>query len=122
MYLRDLHPTVSDKWVSTTIVHKLGPLAYAVSVNGNTRQAHVDYLKPQPDTQLVSKTALTIPDNYRECFDQCSDSVRNPLVIIDDGNPDVDEEPDHVMDIIPATATHPQRNHQPPHRLIEELP
>ena len=51
VYLRNLFPSETSRWVSANIVCKLGLLVYVVNTNGHRRQVHVDHLKPRPETQ-----------------------------------------------------------------------
>ena len=51
--LRDLCPTMASKWKFSVISRKLRPLAYKVTINGQTRQAHVDRLNPNPQSELA---------------------------------------------------------------------
>ena len=118
VYVRDLRPSASSKRASANIVQKLGPLAYEVSINGYLRQAHVDHLKPWPETQPVKPDSDTPPsdevgtDQYSAC---------TPLVIVEESS-DIDEQPDAAMNSTPEPVVCPQCNRQPPCRLIEELP
>ena len=51
VYLRDLRPSATSKWVPASIVRQLGPLGYEINVNGCTRQVHIDHLKPRLVTE-----------------------------------------------------------------------
>ena len=46
--LRDLRPTVRQKWRTAVISAQQGPLTYKVVVDGQIRQANVDHLKISP--------------------------------------------------------------------------
>ena len=89
-----------------------------MNINGYLRQAHVDHLKPRPETQPAKPDSNTPPsdgvgtDQYL---------ARTPLVIVEESS-DIDEQPDAVMNSTPEPVVRPQRNCQPPRRLIEELP
>ena len=54
--LRDLRPAATSKWRPVVISCKLGPLAYDVSIDGQTRQAYVDHLKAHPQPVVTHKT------------------------------------------------------------------
>lgn len=97
-YLRDLCPTASSKWVAATIIHKLGPLVYEVAVNGHTRQAHVNHLKPRPETQYVNDAPLenTQPSDGDDT-DQRSDLDHTPLVVVTE---DSDEVVDSTSELV----------------------
>ena len=43
--LRNLHPMAASKWRLAIISGQLGPLAYEVDTESQTRQAHVNHLK-----------------------------------------------------------------------------
>jgi len=110
VYLRDLRPSASNKWVPADIVQTLGPLAYKVNVDGYTRQAHIDHLKPRLGTQ--SQQEVLVPDSGVSDADEPI-----PLVVVEE------EESDKVMSTTPKTIPlHPKRDRRPPRRLIEELP
>ena len=117
-YVHDLRPCASGEWASANIVQKLGPLIYEVSINGYLRQAHVDHLKPRPETQPAKPDSNTLPNNG---VGNDQYLARIPLVI-DEESSDIDEQQDAVMNSTPEPVVHPQRNRPPPHRLIEELP
>ena len=110
VYLRDLRPSAASKWVPADIVQKLGPLTYKVNVDGYTRQAHIDHLKPHLGTQPQQE--VLVPDSGVADAD---DPI--PLVVVKE------EESDEAMSTTPGIIlVHPQRDHRPPRQLIEELP
>ena len=47
--LRDFRPNATTKWRQATIVRQTGPLTYEVDLNGQSRQAHIDHIKPWPE-------------------------------------------------------------------------
>ena len=44
--VRDLRPNATDRWRKGIVTKVLGPLNYEVTVDGHSRQAHVDHLLP----------------------------------------------------------------------------
>ena len=118
VYLRDLRPSATSRWVPANIVSKLGPLAYEVDANGHRRQAHVDHLKPRPETQPDTDTPLESATSISAGDEQYP--AQTPLVILDDSSTTT-EQPDSVVSSAPEPVVRPQRNRQPPRRLIEEM-
>ena len=92
VYLRDLQPSATSKWVLADIVQKLGPLAYKVNVDGYTRQAHIDHLKPRIGTQPQQE--VLVPDSVVADADNPI-----PLVVVEE------EEPDEAMSTTPGTIS-----------------
>lgn len=71
--LRDLHPTAASKWRAAVISRKLGTLAYEVNIDGQTRQAHIDHIKPNlesvhaepdPDIHIAPPQMISQPMIY----------------------------------------------------------
>jgi len=52
--------SASSKWVPADIIQKFGPLAHKVNVDGYTRQAHIDHLKPCLDNTAAARTPGTL--------------------------------------------------------------
>ena len=82
-------------------------------------QAHVDHLKPCPETQPDADTPLergTSTSAGEEHY-----PAQTPLVILDDSSTTT-EQPDGEVGSTPEPVVRPQRNRQPPRQLIEEMP
>ena len=110
VYLQDLRPSATSKWVPADIAQKLGPLAYKVNIDGYTGQAHIDHLKPRLGTQPQQE--VLVPDSGVADAD---DPI--PLVVVEE------EDSDEAMNTTPGTiSVRPQRDRRPPRRLIEQLP
>ncbi len=61
---RDYHGP--DKWVSGTIVQRLGPITYSIDINGRIVKRHIDQLKPCVEIRTPPEVVLensTILDN-----------------------------------------------------------
>ena len=58
--VHDLRPDATDKWRNGSVTKVLGPLNYKVTVDGHSRQAHVDYLLSGTSNLDVDSP---IPDN-----------------------------------------------------------
>ena len=59
-------------------MRQYGPLGYEINVDGRTRQAHVDHLKPRLVTELQHKELTPVnsaPD--------CDGDDPTPLVVVD---------------------------------------
>jgi len=89
-----------------------------VATNGHLGQAHVDHLKPQPEPQPSTDAQLDSDTTRSDGDDQSSAS--SPLAILDNDLTS-NEQPDSVVNATPEPVVRPQRNHQPPCRLIEEI-
>jgi len=61
--VRDLRPTATDRWRKGVVTKILGPLNYEVSVDGRSRQAHVDHLHCTIPLEVVSPS-LAEPDRF----------------------------------------------------------
>ena len=93
---------------SCIISRRLGPLAYEVNIDGQTRPAHIDHLKPNPelahtDPDLyvhIMPTQKNQPTDESPLVDQAmedSDSmVVHPFLLIDDDTVDIDSEQRNV--------------------------
>ena len=73
--LRDLRPAVNNKWRPAVISRKLGPLAYEVNVDGQTRQAHVDHLKSNPQPPLAECENDKFPESKTDNFSSNDQSL-----------------------------------------------
>ena len=118
VYLRDLRPSATSRWVPAHVVRKLGPLAYVVDTNGHCRQAHVDHLKPCPETQPDTDTPLERGTSTSAGEEH--NPAQTPLVILDDSSTTT-EQPDGEVSSTPEPVVRPQRNWQPPRWSIEEM-
>ena len=127
--LRDLRPSAASKWRAAFISCRLGPLAYEVNIDGQTRQAHIDHLKPNPELAHtnpdpdvhITPTQNNQPPDESPLADQAmedSDSmVVHPFLLVDDDTVDIDSEQRNV-----EPHQRPQRQCKPTRRLIEEMP
>ena len=59
--LRDFWPNATTKWRQATITKQTGPLTYEVNLNDQTRQAHVDHIRPWPVVDHTSAPELDSP-------------------------------------------------------------
>ena len=77
--VQDLHPNATDKWRRGVVTKVLGPLNYEVTVDGHSRQAHVDHLLPDTSNSDIQSP---IPDNARvdQGCDDATDDTIVPLV------------------------------------------
>ena len=66
IYLRDLRLSTTSKWVPASIVKILGPVDYEINVDGCTRQALIDHLKPRPVTKS-QREELTLINGAPGC-------------------------------------------------------
>ena len=107
--IRDLRPNATDKWRKGIITKVLGLLNYDVTVDGYTRQAHVDHILPCPRTWI----------------DVSNNLPADTLPHIDD-----DVTPMHIVDCEPCDGStvaaelvtpSPHRNCRPSKRVIEEM-
>ena len=112
------------------ISRKLGPLAYEVNVDGQTRQAHVDHLKPNPQPPLAecendnppgSKTDKSSNDQSLtdDAMGDSNSANLNPF-LFEDSDYDSNVEQEHTEPVTEG-AQRPQRHRKPPQRLIEEM-
>ena len=77
--VRDLRPNATDKWRSGVVTKVSGPENYEVTVDGHSRQAHVDHLLHDATNSDIQSS---IPDEVREeqgCDDATDDTIV-PLV------------------------------------------
>lgn len=58
--VRDLRPNSVNKWRKGKVTKRLGTLAYEVHVDGQTRKAHIDHMRPW----LANTTAITVTDSH----------------------------------------------------------
>ena len=120
--LRDLRSTATSKWRPAVISHKHGPLAYEVNIDGQTRQAHIDHLKPNPQPVLPEHDTDNQPVNDKSLTDEAIDDsnsvILNPLLFTDN-EPNLEEE--HEQQVTELDQR-PQRHRKPTRRLIEEIP
>jgi len=129
VFLQGLCPTASNKWRPATISCKFGPLTYEVTIDGHTRQPHIDHLIPHPVVAQSTPTESNgddYPLNDQLTMESLSDQVMdvsfpNPFVLID--NEDIDPELEKEnTEPVAAPIQRIQCNHKPPKRLIEEIP
>ena len=120
--LRDLRPTAASKWRPAGISHKRGPLAYEVNIDVQTRQAHIDHLKPNPQPVLPEHDTAHQPMNDRSLTDEGIDDsnsvIWNPLLFTDNES---NLEKEHEQQVTELDQR-PQRHRKPTRRLIEEIP
>ena len=117
--VRDLRPNATDRWRKGIVIKVLGPLNYEVTVDGHSRQAHVDHLLPGTSNLVDSPT----PDN--EQADQehdeeddatTTDNTVVPLVSLEVESNSLNDLRGQELVMLRST-----RNHNPPRRLIEEM-
>ena len=60
--VRDLRPNATDKWRKGIVTKVLGPLSYEVTVDGHSRQAHVDHLLPGTSNVDVDSSTPELAD------------------------------------------------------------
>ena len=110
--VRDLRPNATDRWRRGIITRILGPLNYEVSVDGRSRQAHIDHLLP--DTTSTLDIAIPTPENKpAEQEQEESTLMFVPLETESNSVNDCDGQE--------LVTLRPTRNHHPPARLIEEM-
>ena len=94
-------------------------MAYEVNIDGHTRQAHVDHLKPNPRPALGESETDSLATNDQSLTDDSIDDSNSVILI-----PLVFMEDDPTLELEPVTELNqrPQRHRNPPQRLIEEIP
>ena len=112
--LRDLRPAATSKWRPAVISRKVGPLAYEVSIDGQTRQAHVDHLKPHPPPESSTQNDLSLTD---QAIDNSSVGSK-PFLFVD--NEQIASE--QGSESVTGPYQRPLRHIKPTRRLIEEMP
>ena len=78
--------------VPASIVRQFGPLGYEINVDGRTRPAHVDHLKPRLVTES-QREELTLVNSAPGC----DGDDPTPLVVVNE------EELEEVMNTIPCS-------------------
>ena len=112
----DLRPNATDKWRNGIITKVLGSLNYEVTVDGHSRQAHIDHLLPGASTLDVES-----PTPNNEQADQKHDehdatTTDNTIVPLE-----VENDPLHESREQEVVTLRPTRKRHPPTRLIEEI-
>ena len=77
--VRDLHPNATDKWRRGVVTMVLGPLNYEVTVDGHSRQAHVDHLLPDTANSDIQSSIPVEARGDQGCDDATDDTIV-PLV------------------------------------------
>ena len=114
MLLRDLRPAATSKWRPVVIS---GPLAYDVSIDGQTRQAHVDHLKPHPQPVVTHKTPQNDQSLSDQAIDDSSSVNLHPFLFVDNEQTTSDQ----CNESVPELNQRPQRHGKPTRRLIKEM-
>ena len=116
--VHDLRPNATDKWRKGIVTKVLGPLNYKVTVDGHSRQAHVEHLLPGTSNVDVDSSTPEQADQEQEEHDTTTTANNTivPLVPVEvESNAHNDSQ---GREIVRPRST---RNRHPPARLIEEM-
>ena len=64
--VHDLHPNATKKWRKGTVIKVLGPLNYEVTIDGHSRQAHVDHLLPSTSNSAADNPVCSEEQSVQE--------------------------------------------------------
>ena len=64
--VHDLCPNATKKWRKGTVIKVLGPLNYEVTIDGHSRQAHVDHLLPSTSNSAADNPVCSEEQSAQE--------------------------------------------------------
>ena len=119
--IRDLRPSATKKWRKGTVIKVLGPLNYEVTIDGHSRQAHVDHLLPSTSNSAADNPVCSEEQSAQEQvnLDEAVSTQPNtivPLVPLEVESNSRNDLPEQEM-----VTLQPARNRHPPTCLIEEM-